>query len=71
MKPLEAWRVISANLTDLYKMRRALNNTDKGYTDTDVEAEIVCFMALKEAEERSKQPTGYGEPEKRYGSDVY
>ena len=55
MTPMEAWRIISADLTDLYKMRRALNNSDKGYTDAEVEAEIECFMALKEKEERSKQ----------------
>lgn len=68
---MEAWRIISANLTDLYKMRRSMRPNSKGYTDAEVEAEIKCFMALREAEKKAEQPTGYGEPEKRYGSDVY
>lgn len=54
MTPMEAWRIISANLTDLYKMRRAMRPNSKGYTDADIEAEIECFMALRE-KERSKK----------------
>ena len=50
MTPMEAWRIISANLWELYKRRRAENPNYKGYTDADTEAEIVAFMALKMAD---------------------
>lgn len=57
MTPLEAWHIISANLNELYKQRRAMfpdSKEYKGYTDAEVEAEIICFVALRE-EERSEQ----------------
>lgn len=50
MEPQEAWRVISANLSHYYRMTR--NNTFKGYTQTDIEAEVVTFQALKELQLR-------------------
>lgn len=50
MKPMDAWRIISANLCDLYKMRKT--KCFKGYTDADIQAEVICFQALKEKEER-------------------
>ena len=53
MTPAEAWSIISANLMTLYKMRRALNNSDKGYTAAETEAEVVCFKALMEMQKRS------------------
>ena len=52
MTPLEAWDIISANLMDLYKHRRATYG-GKGYTDADTTAEVICFKALQEMEERS------------------
>ena len=55
MTPLEAWRIISANLTNLYKMRRAMNPKDKGYTEAETQAEVICFQALKEMQERGEQ----------------
>lgn len=55
MTPMEAWRIISANLNDHYKARRAMYPNDKGYTDAEVEAEVICFQALKEMQERGKQ----------------
>ena len=45
MEPMEAWRIISANLWDLYKKRRT--ETYKGYTEADTEAEVICFEALR------------------------
>lgn len=48
MTPIEAWRIISANLNDLYKRRR--EPCYKGYVDADIEAEVVCFKCLQEAE---------------------
>ena len=53
MTPLEAWHIIFANLNSLYKMRRSIHPNDKGYTDAEVEAEVICFRALKEMQERS------------------
>lgn len=55
MTPMEAWHIISGNLLNLYKMRRALNNSEKGYTQTEIDAEVICFEALKEMEEREKE----------------
>ena len=54
MTPMEAWGIISANLANHYKMRRATNPKDKGYTDAEIEAEIMCFQALKEMQERGE-----------------
>jgi hypothetical protein len=48
MKPMQAWKIISANLSKLYKLRRTKNY--KGYNDDDIQAEIACFIALKELE---------------------
>jgi hypothetical protein len=53
MTPMDAWRIISANLTELYKLRRA--ETFKGYTEAETEAEVICFMALKLLEERGEE----------------
>lgn len=52
MTPMKAWSIIYANLMDLYKRRR--DEHFKGYLDADIEAEVICFMALKEMEERIK-----------------
>lgn len=55
MTPMEAWRIILANLANLYKMRRAMNPKDKGYTEAETQAEVICFQALKEMQERSEK----------------
>lgn len=39
MTPMEAWRVISANMAELYKRRKT--ECYKGYTDADIEAEVI------------------------------
>jgi hypothetical protein len=51
MTPMEAWGIISANLTELYKLKKT--DTFKGYTEADLDAEVWCFIALKEMYERS------------------
>ncbi len=53
MTPLEAWHIISANLSDLYKKRR--DEHFKGYVEADIQAEVICFQALKEMEERNNE----------------
>ena len=59
MMPLEAWRVISANLMELYKRRKALNFPP--YVDREIQAEVICYEALKEMEERIKREGKEGE----------
>lgn len=51
MTPMDAWYIISANLADLYKKRKT--NCFKGCVDADVQAEVICFQALKEMEEKN------------------
>ena len=60
MTPMEAWHIISANLMQLYKMRRAEYPNFKGYTDAEVEAEVICFKALEEMQKKEKN---YGKKE--------
>jgi hypothetical protein len=50
MTPMQAWRVISANLAELYKRRKS--DAYEGHTDGDVEAEVIAFKALREMEAR-------------------
>lgn len=58
MTPMEAWRVISANVMELYKRRKT--SYYNGYTDADIEAEIICFNALKKASEANVPDTNVG-----------
>lgn len=53
MTPLEAWKIILENMTELYN-RRLLSGLD-AYGKKEIEAEVICYMALKEMEERGKQ----------------
>ena len=55
MTPMEAWHIISANMMQLYKIRRANNPNFKGYTDAELEAEVICFKALGLMEQQEKQ----------------
>jgi hypothetical protein len=52
MKPMEAWHIISANLSQYYSFRMATTYGDKGCTDAEIEAEVICFKALQEMEKR-------------------
>ena len=53
MTPMEAWHIISANLVELYELRRT--DSYKGYTDNDIQAEVLCFGALTNFEEIYKR----------------
>ena len=53
MTPMDAWRIISANLAELYKRRRT--ETFKGYTEAETESEIICFKALEDMKERGAE----------------
>lgn len=50
MTPIEAWKIISRNIEQLYATRYSLGITP--YTDEEIEAEVMCFTALKEAQRR-------------------
>lgn len=52
MTGLEAWVVISKCFTQLRDYRRAEDPKDKGYTDEELEAEVMAFRGLKELDER-------------------
>ena len=59
MTPLQAWSIISGNLSHLYKMPKANSSGSfKGYTDEDLEAEVMCYKALKEMQERQEKKDG-------------
>lgn len=51
MTPMDAWRIISKNLKQLYATRDSLGITP-AYTDEEIEAEVMCFTALREAQRR-------------------
>ena len=46
MTTMDAWHIISRNLHELYNRRNA--NGEKPYNDEEIEAEVMCFVALKE-----------------------
>lgn len=52
MTGLEAWAIVSKCFAQLRDYRRAENPEDKGYTDEELEAEVIAFRALKELDER-------------------
>lgn len=47
MTSMEAWKIIAANMKKLYCTRDALGITP--YSNDEIEAEIVCYNALKTA----------------------
>ena len=51
MTLMAAWHIVSANRARFYKMRKT--PTFKGYVDADTEAEVICFKALKEMDEKN------------------
>lgn len=56
MTPMEAWHIISANMLQLYKLRRAMSNgAYRGFEDVETEAEVMCFRALQEMDERQEK----------------
>lgn len=54
MTPMEAWSIISANLMHLVRIRRC-EGDPKGYVDAEAEAEVICFQALKQMQNRYDQ----------------
>lgn len=52
MTGLEAWAIISANISELYTRRGTDGVTP--YTHKEVEAEVMCFAALKKYDEENK-----------------
>ena len=54
MKPLEVWRIISSNMNELANMRNALYPQGKGYSQGEVQAEVMCYEALRRMEEENE-----------------
>lgn len=54
MKPLEAWHIISSCMNELANMRKVLYPNGKGYSQEEIQAEVICFEALRKMEEESK-----------------
>ena len=59
MNGKEAWKIISANLAELVRFRDAHmrhyitgQQTGKPYSEEEVSAEVLAYMALKEYDER-------------------
>ena len=52
MRPIEAWCIISALILDHQTARKALHPDEKPYSKEEIEAEVICFRALKEAEKK-------------------
>ena len=53
MTPTEAWHIISANLSELYERRKT--EAFKGYTEAELEAEVITFIALREMEKKGSE----------------
>ena len=56
MTGLEAWSVISKNLTTLYKIRAMAGSSS--YVQEEIDAEVVCFMALRKYDEMMSETKG-------------
>lgn len=55
MKPLEAWYIISSCMNELANIRQALYPQSKGYSQEEVQAEVICFEALRKLQEESEE----------------
>ena len=51
MKPLEAWRIISGCMNELANIRQSVYPQGKGYSQEEIEAQVMCFEALRKEEE--------------------
>ena len=55
MKPMEAWRIISGCMNELVNIRQSLYPQGKGYSQEEIEAQVMCFEALRKIQEESKE----------------
>ena len=53
MTPMQAWKIVSKNLMQLYRLRDEF--LEQPYTQEEIKAETICFMALKQMEERNSK----------------
>ena len=51
MTPMEAWKIISKCLGEYYHMR--FQKTGFSHDNNNIRAEVICYQALKEMEERN------------------
>lgn len=53
MKPLEAWAVISRNLKNYYLLIASVNG-EVHINSENIEAEVMCYEALRRMEEQER-----------------
>ena len=53
MKPLEAWRIISACMNELANIRASIYG--KGYSREEITAQVMAFEALRKMQEDGKE----------------
>ena len=53
MTPMQAWKIVSGSLMQLYRLKDELGM--QPYTQEEIKAETICFMALKQMEERDSK----------------
>ncbi len=51
LTPMQAWKVISAALKELY--HRRAESGQEPYDQSEIKAEVICYQALKEMEGKS------------------
>lgn len=54
MKPLEAWSLISQQIEELNRLRKAYYPYSRGYSDREITAQVMAFEALRRMEEEGK-----------------
>ena len=55
MTPLEAYRVLSSMHHDLAALRIAAYPGSKGYSNTEIQAQVIAFEALRQMEEKENE----------------
>lgn len=58
MTPMEAYRVLSSMHHDLASLRIMLYPGSKGYSNEEIQAQVIAFEALRRMEENEGANTG-------------
>ena len=54
MQPCEAYTIISRCLDELARLRETVYIRGKGYSQQEVEAQVICFEALRRMQEEDQ-----------------